>query len=138
MLNLSDFLVSFLVKKGVKDVFLISGGGNMHLINSVGKNKRIKYYCNHHEQATAMAAEAYSRVSNNMGVCFVTTGPGGSNTVTGVLGAWLDSIPMVVISGQVKNNDLADKSLRQLGVQETKIVDIVRPITKYAVMVKKP
>ncbi len=123
-----------------KTIFLVAGGGSMHLVDAIGRNSRLKYVCNHHEQACAMAAEGYARISNKIGVACVTSGPGGTNAITGVLGAWLDSIPMLIISGQVKfETTIASHPrlrLRQLGDQEINIVDIVRPITKYAVMVK--
>lgn len=138
-MKLSDYIVKFIEKLGVKHIFLISGGGCIHLIDSVGKSKKIKYVCNHHEQASATAAEAYSRVTGNLGVCIVTTGPGATNAITGMLGAWLDSIPMIVISGQVKRETMgAGAKWRQLGDQEINIIDIVKPITKYAVAVMKP
>lgn len=132
----SDYIVDYFVKIGVKDVFMITGGGAMHLNESFGSNSKIKYYCNHHEQASAIAAECYGRL-NGLGVCVVTTGPGGTNTLTGIAGAWLDSIPMICISGQVKNELIKkDRKLRQLGIQELNIIDIVKPITKYAVAVR--
>jgi acetolactate synthase large subunit len=118
---------------------MVSGGGNMHLIDSLGKNENLEYVCNHHEQACAIAAEGYARVSNKIGIAYVTTGPGGTNAVTGVYGAWVDSIPTMIISGQVKfQTTIASQpelNLRQLGDQEVNIVDIVRPITKYVVMI---
>src|SRR3989339_1310522 len=101
MVKLSDYIIDYLYKKGVGHIFLISGGGNIHLVDSVGKSK-IKYVCNHHEQASAFSAEGYSRLTGKLGVCLVTTGPGGTNAITGVISTWLDSIPMLVISGQVK------------------------------------
>lgn len=135
-IKLSDYIIQFIENLGVKHVFLISGGGNIHLVDSLGKSKNIQYVCNHHEQACATAAEAYARVTDNIGVCLVTTGPGGTNAITGVLGAWLDSIPMLVISGQVKRETMGAGSIaRQLGDQEINIVDIVKPIVKYAVVV---
>jgi len=136
-MKLSDYVVSFLENLGVKNIFMLSGGGAMHLVDSVGRNKNIRYICNHHEQAATIAAEAYARLTNNMGVALVTSGPGGTNTITGVIGAWLDSIPILVISGQVKTETtiISNPKLRQLGDQEINIVDIVRPITKYAVMI---
>ncbi len=138
-IKVSDYIVKFLEDMGVKHIFLISGGGNIHLIDSIGNSKKIKYICNHHEQASATAAEAYARVTGNIGVCVVTTGPGGTNAITGVLGSWLDSIPMLIISGQVKRELLsAGKGVRQLGDQEINIVDIVKPITKYSVTVMDP
>jgi len=122
-----------------RTVFLVAGGGSMHLVDAIGRNRHLMYVCNHHEQACAMAAEGYARVSNKIGVACVTSGPGGTNAITGVLGAWLDSIPILVISGQVKfETTIASEPrlrLRQMGDQEINIVDVVRPITKYAAMV---
>jgi acetolactate synthase-1/2/3 large subunit len=142
MIKLSDYLTQFLANSDqvAHDVFLVSGGGMMHLLDSLGRCEKLRYICNHHEQACSMAAEGFARLSNKIGVAFVTTGPGGTNAVTGVMGAWVDSIPMLVVSGQVKQSTTinAQPRLRQLGDQEINIVDIVRPITKYAVMVNDP
>ena len=141
MIKLSDYIFQYLADYGVKHVFMLTGGGAMHLNDSVGKEKRIQYICNHHEQACAMAAEGYARVSGKIGVVSVTTGPGGTNAMTGVLGQWLDSIPALYISGQVRFDTTVASTglpLRQLGDQEINIIDIVRPITKYAVMVTDP
>ncbi len=141
MIKVSDFIAKFIAEHEdtAKTVFMVSGGGNMHLIDSLGKNENLEYVCNHHEQACAIAAEGYARVSNKIGIAYVTTGPGGTNTITGVYGAWVDSIPTMIISGQVKfQTTIASQpelNLRQLGDQEVNIVDIVRPITKYAVMI---
>ena len=111
----------------------------MHLNDSLGRCERLEYVCNLHEQACAIAAEAYARVTNNLGVVMVTAGPGGTNTVTGVAAAWLDSTPVLFISGQAKRTNLkGDCGLRQLGVQEIDLVSIVSPITKYAVTVLEP
>lgn len=113
----------------------------MHLNDSIGKEQKIQYICNHHEQACAMAAEGYARLSGRLGVVCVTTGPGGTNAITGTIGQWLDSIPALYISGQVRYDMTTlstGLSLRQLGDQEINIVDVVRPITKYAVMVTEP
>jgi len=138
-MKVSDYIIEFLVKKGVRDIFLVSGGGIMHLCDSVGKNKKLRYISNHHEQASAMCAEGYARVNSNIGACLVTTGPGGTNAFTGVAGAWTDSIPMIVISGQVRTDIIADyKKLRQLGPQELNIVAMAKHITKYAVTIKNP
>lgn len=137
-IKLSDYVIKFIENLGVGHVFLISGGGNIHLVDSLGKSKKIKYVCNHHEQASSTAAEAYARI-NGFGVCLVTTGPGGTNAITGVLGAYQDSIPMLVVSGQVKRETMgAGKITRQYGDQEVNIVDIVKPLTKYAVTVMNP
>jgi len=141
MIKVSDFIAKFIAehKDTAKTVFMVSGGGNMHLIDSLGKNKNLEYVCNHHEQACAIAAEGYARVSNKIGIAYVTTGPGGTNAITGIYGAWVDSIPMMIISGQVKFQTTIvsqpELNLRQLGDQEVNIVDIVRPITKYTVMI---
>lgn len=140
-IRVADYIAKFLADHNdtAKTVFLVSGGGNMHIIDGIGKNPALNYVCNHHEQACAIAAEGYARVSNKIGVAVVTTGPGGTNAITGVMGGWVDSIPMLVISGQVKFiTTIASQpelNLRQIGDQEINIVDIVKPITKYAVMV---
>ncbi len=137
-MKVSDYVISYLEKIGIKDIFIISGGGNMHLVDSVGRNKNIRYICNHHEQASAMAVEGYARFKNDMGAAIVTTGPGGTNAITGVAGCWLDSIPAIIISGQVKLEDtiyINNVGVRQFGDQEINIIDIVKPITKYAAMV---
>jgi acetolactate synthase-1/2/3 large subunit len=128
----------------VKHVFLVTGGGAMHLNAALAQCRALEPVCNSHEQASAMAAESYAKATNNLGVALVTTGPGGTNAVTGVAGAWLDSTPMLVISGQVKRPDRmfaedgTPRGMRQLGVQELDIVSIVRSITKYAVTVLDP
>ena len=139
MIKLSDFVVQFLVEKGISDIFLVAGGGIMHLLDSVGRNKSMRHYCNYHEQASAISAEAYARVKNHIGACLVTTGPGSTNALSGMVGAWVDSIPVIVISGQVKRDLIADYTkLRQLGPQEINIVDIAKPVTKYATTVLDP
>ena len=137
MIKVSDYIVSFLEDKSVKHVFMLPGGGAMHLNDSVGRSSRISYVCTLHEQAAAIAAEGYSRITGNLGVAVVTSGPGGTNTITGVAGAWVDSIPIMIISGQVKieTTVINNPGLRQLGDQEINIVDIVEPVTKYAVMI---
>ncbi len=138
-IKVSDYIAKFIADAGVSHVFMISGGGNMHLIDSIGKEKKLTYVCNHHEQSCAMAAEAYSRVTDNLGVCIVTTGPGATNALTGVIGAWLDSIPVLYISGQVKRVDLGQlQGLRAMGVQEVDVVDMVKPVVKYVKLVLEP
>ena len=104
-MKLSDYVVRFIAEQGVKHVFLVTGGGAMHLNQSLGAEPAIEPVCNSHEQASAICAEAYAKVTNHLGVCMVTTGPGGTNAVTGVAGAWLDSTPMLFVSGQVKRPD---------------------------------
>ena len=135
-MRVADYIWKFFADRGVRHVFLVTGGGAMHLNDALGREKRIKYICNLHEQACAMAAEGYARQSGMPGVINVTTGPGGTNALTGVLGAWLDSVPMIVISGQIKRSTMITScpnlKLRQLGDQEYNIVDAVRPMTKMA------
>jgi len=141
-MKLSDYIVGRLADWGVRHIFLVTGGGAMHLNDSIGKEPRIQYVCNHHEQASAMAAEAYARISGQPGVVNVTTGPGGINALNGVFGAWTDSVPMLVVSGQVKRETCMRAQgitgLRQLGDQEADIIAMVGNITKHAVMIDDP
>jgi acetolactate synthase I/II/III large subunit len=141
-MKLSDYVAQYLADHGVRHVFMLTGGGAMHLNDSFGREKRIQYVCCHHEQACAMAAEGYARTSGRLGVINVTTGPGGINALNGVFGAWTDSVPMLVISGQVKRETCLENyllpGLRQLGDQEADIVPMVRVITKYAAYVEDP
>ena len=140
-MRLSDYIINFIKEEyKVDTIFTVSGGGCIFLVDSLSKIEGIKYICNHHEQASAIAAEGYARKTNNIGVCLVTSGPGGTNTLTGVLGAWLDSSPLLVISGQV-NRDMTTnytkQPIRQLGDQEFDIVKTVNKMTKYAVQVNE-
>ena len=138
-MKLSDYVVSFIENLGVDAVFLLSGGGSIHLCDSFGKSKKIKYFACHHEQAAAMATEAYARVSGKIGVSLVTSGPGGTNAITGVAGSWMDSVPHLVLSGQVHSSQtIAHTGTRQIGVQEINIIDMIMPITKYAVIITDP
>lgn len=138
MIKLSDYVFDFIASKGIDTVFTVSGGGCMHLIDSLGKNKYLKYICNHHEQASAMAAEGYSRVTNKPGCVLVTTGPGGTNALTGVLCAYQDSIPMIIISGQVPSDQLSNNTgCRQIGQQEFNITQCVTPMVKYSKIILK-
>jgi acetolactate synthase-1/2/3 large subunit len=141
-MKVSDYIVERLAEWGVRHIFLVTGGGAMHLNNSIGKEPRIQYVCNHHEQASAMAAEGYARISGQPGIVNVTTGPGGINALNGVFGAWTDSVPMLVISGQVKRETCMRAQgitgLRQLGDQEADIIAMVANITKYSVMIDDP
>lgn len=139
MIKVSDYIAKRLKEfYGVKTVFMVSGGGAMHLNDSFGKY--IPYVCNHHEQACAIAAEGYARVNQELAVVNVTTGPGGLNCLNGVFGQWTDSVPVLYVSGQVKYTTTLDSCpsvpLRQLGDQEVDIVSVVKPLTKYAAMVK--
>ncbi len=141
MIRVADYVAQTLVKYGIGDVFLVTGGGAMHLNDAFGRCEGLDYTCCHHEQACAMAAESYYRLTNRLAAVNVTTGPGGTNAITGVYGAWTDSIGMIVISGQVKWETVVRSTglpLRQLGDQEIDIVKLVEPITKYAVMVSDP
>ncbi len=139
MVKVSEYIMDFIAQKGVRHIFMLPGGGAMHLNDSLGRNKKLTYICNLHEQACAIAADAYSQYTNDLGVALVTTGPGGTNTITGVAGAWLDSTPVLFISGQVKRPDMiGERGVRQMGFQEIDIVSVVRPITKYAVTVMEP
>jgi acetolactate synthase-1/2/3 large subunit len=138
-MKLSDYVLQFVADQGVNHVFMLPGGGAMHLNESLGTNPDLAFVCNLHEQAAAIAAEAYAKVTNGLSVLMVTTGPGGTNAVTGVASAWLDSMPCLVLSGQVKRADLKrDSGVRILGVQEVDIVSIVDSITKYAVTIEDP
>lgn len=131
-MKVSDYIVDFLVKRGTTDLFMVSGGGIMHLVDSVGRHPGMRYYCNYHEQACAIAAEAYARVTQGVGACLVTTGPGSTNALSGIAGAFVDSVPVMVISGQVRRDLIADYSkLRQLGPQEINIEPMARPVVKY-------
>ena len=139
--KLSDYVADFLVNNGITDMFTVTGGGAMHLNDSFGHKEGLHCIYNHHEQACSIASEGYNRLTNKLSAVCVTTGPGGTNAITGVYGAWVDSIPMFVISGQVKRETtiaFTDVKLRQLGDQEFNIVDCVSTMTKYAIMVKNP
>ncbi len=141
-MKLSDYVIGRLADWGVRNIFLVTGGGAMHLNDSIGHHPSIQYVCNHHEQASAMAAEGYARVSGLPGVVSVTTGPGAINAINGVFGAFTDSVPMLIISGQVKRETCMRSrgisGLRQLGDQEVDIISMVSNITKYAVMIDDP
>jgi acetolactate synthase I/II/III large subunit len=143
-MRLADYVMSFVAQQGVKHVFLLTGGGAMHLNDALARCSDLTFVCNHHEQASTIAAENYSKVTNNLGVALVTTGPGGTNAITGVVGAWLDSTPMLIISGQVKRADRMYRpdgtslGVRQRGGQEVDIVSLVKPITKYALTIVDP
>ena len=144
--RLADYVADFLVAQGVTDCFSVVGGGAMHLNDALGHRDGLKVTYNHHEQACAIAAEAYARLDNRIAAVCVTTGPGGTNALTGVLGGWLDSIPMFILSGQVRYDTTARYAmrftggmpLRAMGDQEYDIVRSVEPMTKYAVMLEDP
>lgn len=137
-MRVADYIINYLKNCGVEYIFLVVGGAAMYLDDAI-KKSGIKYVCFHHEQAAAFAAEGYSRTSGRMAVICVTSGPGGTNAISGILSAFTDSIPLLCLSGQVKLEtcmaSYPDLKLRQLGDQECDIVSIVRPITKYAKMI---
>lgn len=139
--KVSDYIADFLVNNGILNVFTVTGGGAMHLNDSLGHHPKLECIYNHHEQACSIAAESYTRLTNKLAAVCVTTGPGGTNAITGVLGGWLDSIPMFIISGQVKTATTVWSTklpLRQLGDQEFNIVDCVSTMTKYSIMITNP
>jgi acetolactate synthase-1/2/3 large subunit len=143
-MKLSDYVMRFVADQGVKHVFVVTGGGAMHLNDSLARCPGVKFICNHHEQACAIAAESYAKATNGLGVAMVTTGPGGTNAITGLAGAWLDSTPVLFLSGQVKRADRmftaegTPLGVRQRGPQELDIVSVVKSLTKYAVTVTDP
>ena len=137
--SVADYVARFIADAGVKHVFLLPGGGAMHLVDAVGRSSRLTVVACLHEQAAGIAAEAYARVNQNLGVAIVTTGPGATNAMTAVVGAWIESVPLMIISGQVKRADMLHGApLRQRGVQEVDIVRLVKDVTKYAVTVEQP
>jgi len=141
MIRVSDYIAQRLSELGLDQVFMITGGGAMHLNDAFGRNKKVKVLHCHHEQACSMAADAYFRVAGKPAIVNVTTGPGGTNAITGVYGAYTDSVGMVVISGQVKWETLVRSTgmkLRQLGDQEIDIIEMVESVTKYAVVADDP
>lgn len=141
MMRVADYIADYIYKLGIKDVFLVTGGGMMFLSDGIASHPHLKAVCNHHEQAAAMGAVAYAKYNQSFGAAYVTTGCGGTNAMTGLLGAWQDSVPCIFISGQCKRKETVRNSglrLRQFGVQEADIISVVQPLTKYAVMVNEP
>lgn len=138
MIKVSDYIAQFLVHNGIKDLFLISGGGMMHLLDSASRCEGLNLVFNLNEQATGICADSYAQFTGNLGACMVTTGPGATNAVTGCAGAWVDSTPALFISGQCRTQQMGQlRGLRIYGAQEIAIVPVVKPITKYAVTVMK-
>lgn len=138
-MKLSDYIADFLANQGIRHAFAITGGASVHIIDSIARHPKISYICPQHEQAGAMAADAYSRVTGNFGVAISTSGPGATNMVTGVCCAYYDSVPVLYITGQVATFRLRrDTGVRQMGFQETDVVNMYKPITKYAVRVDDP
>ena len=139
MIKLSDYVMKFLVEKGMWHVCFLPGGGCMHLVDSLGSNINLKHTAFLHEQAAAIAADAHAQYTQSTGVVLVTTGPGGTNAITGVAASWIDSTPVLYLSGQAKRQDLMNgRGVRQMGVQEVDIIALVKPITKYAETVLDP
>ena len=142
MIRVVDYIVSYLYKIHTEHVFMLTGGGAMYLNDAVAAHKKIKPICHHHEQACVMAAESYSRITGNLGTAIISSGPAGTNAVTGVLGAWQDSTPCLIISGQVKKEQTIFNSkiagLRQMGTQEANIIPIIQSITKFSAVINEP
>jgi acetolactate synthase-1/2/3 large subunit len=138
--RVADYVIRYLEEQGVDHAFTVCGGGSIFLNDALAKAEKMRYVACHHEQAAAMATEGYARVRNGLGVTVVTSGPGGTNAITGVAGAWTDSVPMVILSGQVFSDQTIHgrPGLRTCGVQEIDIVPMVRTVTKYAVQVRRP
>lgn len=140
-MRVADFIIDYIYKQGTDTIFTLAGGGAMFLNDAVIIHKKMKYICNHHEQASGMAAEAYAKTKEGIGAVMVTSGPGSTNAITGLLEAWQNSIPVIFISSQAKKSQMTHFSklpLRQFGVQELDIIPIIKSITKYASYVEKP
>ena len=142
-MRVTDYIFKYLADYGVKHVFLVTGGGAMHLNDALKNEGRIKYFCTHHEQGAAIAAEGYARAKGSLAVVNVSSGPAVTNALTGVIGQWLDSVPVLYLSGQVKyettiGSDPNNLSLRQLGDQEINVIEMVKGVTKYAKMITEP
>lgn len=139
-MKVADYIIDYIYKNGTDTIFTLAGGGAMFLNDAVASHGKIKYICNHHEQASAMAAEAYAKTRQGIGAVMVTSGPGSTNAITGLLEAWQNSIPVIFISSQAKKSQMTHFSklpIRQFGIQELDIIPIVKPITKYAAYVEK-
>lgn len=141
-MRVSDYIVQYLSELGIDKIFLVSGGGMMHLLDAITLHPKVRVVAHHHEQAATMAAEGYARLHGKLGVSFVTSGPGAPNAVTGVIGAWLDSMPLLVVSGQAKlsqtNHYRQIEGLRQFGAYDVPSVSIMKPITKYSTLLIDP
>lgn len=137
--KISDYIMDFIAGLGVRQVFYMAGGGAMHLNDSLGRSKYLEGVCMLHEQGAAIAAEAYARIQEGYGACLVTSGPGATNALTGLAGAYMDSIPVIFLSGQVKRADLVgEQGIRQFGIQEVNIISMAESYTKYAVQIREP
>ena len=139
MVKISDYIIDYVNKLGVNKIFCVTGGGAMHLNNSLGSNENVEGVFMLHEQGASIAAEAYARINEGYGCCLVTSGPGATNALTGLVGAYIDSIPVIFISGQAKRADLVgNQRIRQFGIQEVDIVSMVKSYTKYAIEIQNP
>jgi len=139
LVKLSDYVAQFIADLDIKVVFAISGGASLHLIHSIGDNPNIDYICTHHEQSAAMAADGYARTTGKLGVAIATSGPGATNLITGICCSFYDSVPILLLTGQVSTFRMTGNTgVRQVGFQETPIVEICQSITKYAVQIKEP
>lgn len=138
-MKISDYVMEFVANLGVKKIFCVTGGGAMHLNNSLGLSELLEGVFMIHEQGASIAAEAYARVNDGYGCCLVTSGPGATNAITGLVGAYIDSIPVIFISGQAKRADLVgNQGIRQFGIQEVNIISMVSAYSKYAVQIQEP
>ena len=138
-LKLSDYVAEFISKKNINTVFAISGGASLHLIHSIKDHPKLNCICTHHEQSAAMAADGFARSSGKPGVVITTSGPGATNTITGICCSYYDSVPLILITGQVSSFRMSEGlGVRQIGFQETPIVDVVKPIVKYSYKIKDP
>jgi acetolactate synthase-1/2/3 large subunit len=138
VIKVSDYIAEFVAKLGIQHVFAITGGASIHMIHSIAERDDVDFICPHHEQAGAMAADVYSRVSGNLGCAIATSGPGATNMITGIAGAWFDSVPVLYLTGQVARFRFkGDTGVRQMGFQETDIVSMVESITKYVAQIMK-
>ncbi|OGO45010.1 MAG: hypothetical protein A2Z05_07535 [Chloroflexi bacterium RBG_16_60_22] len=138
MTKVSDYIMLYLKSQNIKEVFFVPGDANVHLIDSLGRDGELNYTCNQTEGAAAMAAEAYSKLNSELGVLLLSSGASGTNAVTGIASAWIDSAPLLVISGQASSDQSDDSGMRQLGLKSLPVADIVRPVTKYAVEITDP
>ena len=137
-MRVADYVFDHLKKVGADHAFMLSGGGIMYLVDALGRSE-LDYVCCHHEQAAAIAAQAYAMYNDTLGVCLITTGPGCTNALTGTGASYMDSTPVLYLSGQVKRSDFASlRGVRQFGAQENDIVSMAKPVTKYAVTVMQP
>ncbi len=141
-MRVSDYIANFIEDKGITHVFMLSGGGMMHLQDSLSRLKKTKYVCHHHEQAATFAADAYARQRGCPGVVFATSGPGALNTVTGIVSSWQDSTPLIIIAGQAKRSECmrwtGEFEKRQIGTFEVDMLPIVSSITKYSHFLDDP